>query len=149
MHCGFIQMIYLFKHFNMINLILEFVKQFEKQTLCPVQIGEEQAYLITPFTSTTQINRKAANFFGVNEAFSKAERGNVSESECARKMNKVQTMTFKKVIKFVIFPFFIGIVLLVEAFKAVLKYMEDTDVTTTETKYLKSENYYNEKNDSF
>jgi hypothetical protein len=64
-------------------------------------------------------------------------------------MNKAQTMTFKKVIKFVIFPFFIGFVLLVEAFKAVLKYMEDTDVTTTETKYLKSENYYNEKNDSF
>lgn len=130
------------------NLILEFVKQFEKKTLCPVQIGEEHAYLITPFTSTTQINRKAANFFGVNEAYSKAERGNLRESECARKMNKVQTMTFKKVIKFVMFPFFIGLVLFVEAFKAVLKYMEDTDVNPTDANFLKSENYYNEKNDT-
>lgn len=115
------------------NLILDVVKQFEKPMLQPAQIGERQAYEISSFTSTTHINRKAANFFRVNEAYSRAERGNENESGDARKMNKVQTMTFKKVKKIFIFPFFIAFVLIVEGFRAILKFVEDTDVTSDES----------------
>lgn len=130
------------------NLILDIVKQFEKPMLQPAQIGERQLYAISSFTSTTHINRKAANFFRVNEVYSKAERGNEKESEDVRRMNKVKSVTFKKGMKFFIFPFFIAFVLIVEGFRAILKFVEDTDVTSSEVENLQSENYYNEKNDN-